>query len=127
MDPQPVAIPAETSVSQALEEYFMRYGWAWFPVIEDGGRLVGIARRERLEATHSQGEGWLTVGAVLDTELGSSWRIDEHRPLTEVLSSDSFARLGAVMAVDGEGVLRGVVTVDRVRRALQSALGSPAA
>ncbi len=127
MDPQPVAIPAGTSVSQALEEYFMRYGWAWFPVIEDDGRLLGIARRERLDATHSQGEGWLTVGAVLDTELGSSWSIDEHRPLTEVLSSDSFARLGAVMAVDGDGVLRGVVTVDRVRRALQAVLGSPAA
>jgi Zn-dependent protease len=127
MDPQPVAIPAETSVNQALEEYYMRYGWAWFPVIEADGRLVGIARRERLEATHSQDEGWLTVGAVLDTELGSSWSIDERQPLTEVLSSDSFARLGAVMAVDGEGVLRGVVTVDRVRRALQSALGSPAA
>lgn len=127
MDPQPVAIPAQTSVTQALEEYFMRYGWAWFPVIEADGRLVGIARRERLEAAQSQNEGWLTVGAVLDTGLGSSWRIDEDRPLTEVLSSDSFARLGAVMAVDGEGVLRGVVTVDRVRRALQSVLGSTAA
>jgi hypothetical protein len=30
------------------------------------------------------------------------------------------------MAVDAEGVLRGVVTVEQVRRALQSALGSPA-
>jgi Zn-dependent protease len=125
MDPQPVAIPARTGVGQAVEEYFMRYGWAWFPVIEDDGRLVGIARRERLEAAQSQGEEWLTVGAVLDTELGANWRIDEHRPLTEVLSSDSFARLGAVMAVDGEGVLRGVVTVERVRRALQSAFASP--
>jgi Zn-dependent protease/CBS domain-containing protein len=127
MDPQPVAIPAETSVSQALEEYFMRYGWDWFPVIENDGRLLGVARRERLEEAQSGGEGWLTVGAVLETGLGSSWQIDEHRPLTEVLSSDSFGRLGAVMAVDGEGILRGVVTVDRVRRALQSALGSPAA
>jgi hypothetical protein len=27
------------------------------------------------------------------------------------------------MAVDGEGVLRGVVTVEQVRRALQSAFG----
>jgi hypothetical protein len=30
------------------------------------------------------------------------------------------------MAVDGEGVLRGVVTVEQVRRALQSAVGTPA-
>jgi hypothetical protein len=31
------------------------------------------------------------------------------------------------MAVDGDGVLRGVVTLKRVRRALQSAFGSPLA
>jgi hypothetical protein len=123
MDPQPVAIPAGLAVSQALEEYFLRYGWPWFPVTDETSHLLGIARRERLQDTMDGGEGWLTVSSVLDTELGTSWRIDEHRPLTEVLSSDSFGRLGAVMAVDREGVLRGVVTADRVRRALQSAFG----
>jgi predicted transcriptional regulator len=125
MDPQPVAIPGTTPVTQALDEYFTRYGWAWFPVVSAEDRLVGIARRERLQEAMDGGEGWLTVGAVLDTELGSSWRIGADRPLTEVLSSDSFGRLGAVMAVDADGILRGVVTVDRVRRALQSALGQP--
>ena len=49
--------------------------------------------------------------------------IDESRPLTDALSSESFGKLGAVMAVDREGVLRGVLTADRVRRALQSAFG----
>ena len=121
MDPQPVAIPGTMSVSQALDEFFARYGWPWFPVIDVEGRLVGVARREHLQTAMDGGEGWLTVGAVLESDLGSSWRIGADRPLTEVLSSDSFSRLGAVMAVDSEGVLRGVVTVDRVRRALQSA------
>jgi Zn-dependent protease len=124
MDPQPVAIPAQTPVTQALDEYFHRYGWAWFPVIDDTGHLLGIAKRDRLETAAGGGEGWLTVGAVLDSENGVGWQIDESRPITEVLSSESFGRLGAVMAVDREGVLRGVVTVDRVRRALQSAFGA---
>jgi Zn-dependent protease len=127
MDPQPVAIPGTTAVGEALGNYFDRYGWQWFPVIDIEGRLVGIARRERLQAAIDAGEGWVTVGAVLETELGTGWQIDEDRPLTEILSSDSFSKLGAVMAVDGEGVLRGVVTVDRVRKALQSAFGSGAA
>jgi Zn-dependent protease len=126
MDPQPVAIPGTTAVSQALEEYFARYGWDWFPVVDIEGRLVGVARRERLQAAMDRGEGWLTVGAVLESDLGTSWRIGADRPLTEVLSSDSFSRLGAVMAVDPDGTLRGVVTVDRVRRALQSAFSHTA-
>ncbi len=53
-------------------------------------------------------------------------RVDEDRPLTDVLSSEMLGKLGAVMAVDHEGVLRGVVTVEQVRRALASVLGSPA-
>ena len=126
MDPQPVAIVSDTAVSQALEEYFHRYGWPWFPVIDGDGKLLGVVRRERLQTTMDGGEGWLTVGAVLDTDLGGSWQIDESRPLTEMLSSDSFARLGAVLAVDRNGVLRGIVTVGRLRRALQSVFGSPA-
>jgi Zn-dependent protease len=127
MDRQPVAIPSQTPVMQALDEYFLRYGWSWFPVIDDVGRFMGISRQERLQAAADGGEGWLTVDAVLESEEAGKWRVNEDRPISEVLSSDSLGRLGALMAVDGEGVLRGVVTVEQVRRALQAALGTPAA
>jgi Zn-dependent protease/CBS domain-containing protein len=126
MDRQPVAIPAGTPVSQALDEFFLRYRWSWFPVIDADGRFLWIARQERVEATIDGGEGWLTVGSVVEAEEAASWRINENRPLTDVLSSESLGRLGALMAVDGEGILRGVITVEQVRRALQSAFG-PAA
>jgi Zn-dependent protease len=124
MDRQPVAIPAETPVSQALDEFFLRYGWPWFPVIDADGRLLGIARETRLQGAHDRGEGWLTVGAVLEPEDAGSCRVGEDRPITELLSSESLGRLGALMAVDGDGILRGVVTLGQVRRALQSSLGS---
>jgi Zn-dependent protease len=127
MDRQPVAIPARTPVSQALDEFFLRYRWSWFPVIDDDGRFMGIARQERLQDAFDGGEGWLTVGAVLEAGGAGTWRVNEDRPITEVLSSESLGRLGALMAVDAEGILRGVVTIEQVRRALQSALGSPAA
>jgi predicted transcriptional regulator len=127
MDRQPVAIPSQTPVSQALDEFFLRYGWSWFPVVDETGRFMGIARQERLQTAYDSGEGWLTIGGVLETGEAGKWRVDEDRPLTEVLSSEGLGLLGALMAVDGEGVLRGVVTVEQVRRALQTALGSPAA
>ena len=69
----------------------------------------------------------MTVGGLLEAGEASSWRVREDRPLTELLSSESLGRLGALMAVDGEGILRGVVTIEQVRRALQSAIGSPVA
>ena len=125
MDRQPVAIPSGTPVGSALDEFFLRYGWSWFPVIDPAGRFLGIARQERLQSAQDGGEGWLTIGAVLEPEQDGGWRVNQDRPLTELLSSESLGRLGALMAVDGEGVLRGVVTIEQVRRALQAAFGSP--
>jgi Zn-dependent protease/CBS domain-containing protein len=127
MDRHPVAIPAETPVSQALDEYFLRYGWSWFPIIDGAGRFVGIARQEQLQGAQDGGEGWLTVGGATEVGETGSWRVQEDRPLTEVLGSESLGSIGALMAVDTEGVLRGVITVEQVRRVLQSALGAPAA
>jgi CBS domain-containing protein len=126
MDRQPVAIPSETAVTQALDEYFLRYGWSWFPVVDNDGRFLGVVRQARLETVHDGGEGWLTVGAVVEAEEAGSWRVSEDRPLTELLGSEPLGRLGALMAVDGNGVLRGVVTIDQVRRALQAAFAPPA-
>jgi Zn-dependent protease len=123
MDTHPVAIPAQTPVGQALDEFFLRYGWSWFPVVDESGRFLGIARQERAQASYDAGEGWLTTGSVLDADDAGAWRVQADRPITELLSSESLGRLGALMAVDGEGVLRGVVTTEQVRRALQSAFG----
>ncbi len=127
MDRQPVAIPSRTAVTQALDEYFLRYGWSWFPVVDDSHHFVGIARQERVQTAADGGEGWLLVDSMLESEEGGKWWVNEDRPLTELLASEALGRLGALMAVDGEGVLQGVVTVEQVRRALQSAVGTPAA
>ena len=125
MDRQPVAIPSRTAVAQALDEFFLRYGWSWFPVVDDSRRFLGIARQERLTAAQDRGEDWLTMEAVLEPEQNGGWQVNEDRPISEVLSSENLGQLGALMAVDGDGVLRGVVTVEQVRRALQAAFGTP--
>jgi Zn-dependent protease len=123
MDTQPVAIPAATPVGQALDEYFLRYRWSWFPVIDGAGQFVGIARQERAQASLDRGEGWLTIDAVLESDGAGGWRVQEDQPISELLGSEPLRLLGAVMAVDADGVLRGVVTAEQVRRALQAAFG----
>ena len=49
-------------------------------------------------------------------------RIRFDEPLEALLGSEPLRRLGALMAVDAEGRLRGVVTVEQVTRALRSRL-----
>ncbi len=126
MDTRPVAIPEPTPIGQAEEEFFLRYGWPWFPVVDEEGRFLGIVRHERLQGLVESGQGWLTVGSALESEAATGLRVEEDRPISEVLASESLGRLGAVMAVDREGTLRGVVTAGQVRRALQAVLSSPA-
>jgi hypothetical protein len=48
-----------------------------------------------------------------------SFKVATSAPLETLLQTEGLAQLGAVMAVDAEGVLRGIVTADQVRRALR--------
>jgi len=126
MDSHPVAIGIDTGLQQALDEYFLRYGWSWFPAVDEHGRYAGIVSQERTQASIDAGEGWLTIASIVDAERTGSWRVGQDRPITDLIGSESLGYLGAVMAVDDDGVLRGVVTVQQLRRAMQSAL-SPSA
>jgi Zn-dependent protease len=123
MDAEPVAIPETYSLSEAEHDFFLRYGWPWFPVTDRSGRLVGVVSREAVESVPPDSRGSQPVSSVMARDDGSSGlrvRLDE--PLESLLGQEGLARLGAIMAVDAEGVLRGVVTIDAVRRALQGAV-----
>jgi Zn-dependent protease len=117
MDTEPVAIPDELSLERAQTDFFLRYGWSWFPVVDRSGRLVGVISRE---AVSSGGDQQRTVASVMARDDGGSGlRAGLEDPLESLLGQESLSRLGAVMAVDSNGVLRGIVTADAVRRALR--------
>jgi Zn-dependent protease len=118
MDAEPVTIPAELPAGRAWEEYFLRYqGWPWFAVVEADGRYVGVAGREAVQdAAPARPVGELARAGEPDA------RIRDDAPLEALLGSEDLRRLGAVMAVDAEGRLRGVVTREQVARALNARL-----
>jgi Zn-dependent protease len=121
MDADPVAIHEDAPVSYAEHTFFLRYGWPWFPVVDSAGRLVGVVSREALESVPAEERETRTVATVMARDDGSSGlRVRLEEPLENLLSQEGLTRLGAIMAVDGEGVLRGIVTIDAVRRALQA-------
>lgn len=122
MDREPVSAPSALGAERALDEYFLRYRWSWFPVVDAAGRFVGVVRQERVDGAVHSGEGARPVGELVEEGVGE-WRIGQDASLEALLGSEPLRRHGALMAVDPGGVLRGVVTLEQVRRALASAVG----
>lgn len=125
MDHEPVVVRGTSTVEQALDEAFLRYQSEWLPVVDGDGRFIGIARRERAQDLVLAGEGDATVGSILEPET-SRLTIGEDRPLTDVLMLEALGRLGAVIATDEYNTLTGLVTIDQVRRVLETVLAQPA-
>jgi Zn-dependent protease len=123
MDSEPVAIPEALPLDRADGEYFLRYGWPWFPVVDEAGHLVGVVSREAVSSVPEAARAGRPIASVMARDDGGDGlRARLEDPLEALLSHEGLGRLGAVMAVDGDGVLRGIVTVDAVRRALRGAL-----
>ena len=115
MDAEPVTIPAALTVERAWEDYFLRYhGWPWFAVVEDDGRLAGLAHRDAVEGA--------PPGLAVRSVSQAGEEVPDDTPIEALLASEPLRRRGALMAVDAEGRLRGVVTLEQVTRALQTRL-----
>jgi Zn-dependent protease len=131
MDDEPVAIPESTSVERALDEFFLRYRWPWFPVVDPTQHFVGLIERGAADAVPEVSRTSSTVGDVFEADSTGTLRVRDDAPLETLLGNDALRRLGALMAVDEDGRLRGVVTAEQVgrvlRRALSGGVGDPPA
>jgi Zn-dependent protease len=119
MDAEPVAIPEDLTLDRALDEYFLRYRWPWFPVIDSFGRFTGLVTAQSVESVPEAVRPSRAVASVMARDDAGGLAAGLDQPLEALLGRDSLQRLGAVMAVDRDGILRGIVTIDEVQRALQ--------
>ena len=127
MDAEPVTIPGRrcrssrptTSTSCATRLAVVRRSWR--RTAASSASLHRAARRADAAAASRGAARSATVDA---RRRGRACRADA--PLEALLGSEPLRRLGALMAVDADGRLRGVVTVEQVRRALAGAPRRPA-
>jgi Zn-dependent protease len=119
MDREPITIPMDTTLLDAQEQFFARYKWPWFAVIDSARHFMGVLRQERVDAELAAGRPALNVLEALEEDIPV--RIGETQPLESLLRSEALGRLGGMVAVDGEGTLQGVVTLAQVRQALRPA------
>jgi len=116
MDREPLTVPSGTTMLEAREQYFRAGGRPWLPVADDDGRFRGVLLAAGVEEQLRDGRPALTAAEIADDS--PPWRIDASATLETALRSDGLRRLGAVVAVDGDGMLRGVVTLPGIRRAM---------
>ncbi len=50
MDREPVTIPAGLSLLDAQEQFFLRYRWPWFAVVDPARHFLGVVREQRVDA-----------------------------------------------------------------------------
>jgi Zn-dependent protease len=120
MDREPVAIPGELNVEDALDQYFLRYRWPWFPVVDAAHRFLGLLVRDRADEVPEVSRSTALVADLLDREDGA-FQIRDDAPLDSLLGNQNLRRFGALMAVDADGRLSGVITAEQVGRALRDA------
>ena len=120
MDADPVAIPDDMSVERALDEYFLRYRWPWFPVVDAAQRFRGLLERDRADEVPEVNRASSRVGELLD-EAAAGLHVSEDAPLDSLLGNQNLRRFGALIAVDDDGRLAGVITAEQVGRALRDA------
>jgi Zn-dependent protease len=122
MDSEPVSIPESASIERAIDEYFLRYRWPWFPVVDAGDRFRGLLVREAADAVPEPSRAEQTVREVFELDATGALKVRDDAPLESLLGNDALRRLGGLAAVDADGRLRGVITADQVGRALRNAL-----
>ena len=125
MDSEPVSIADDTTVERALDEFFLRYRWPWFPVTDAAQRFKGLIVREAADAVPDSDRGTRRVAEVLEADAAGTLQVAADAPLDSLLGNDALRRLGALAAVDSEGRLRGIVTAEAIGRALRDAMGEP--
>ena len=122
MDAEPVAIPDDATIERALDEFFLRYRWPWFPVTDAAQRFRGLLVRESADAVPEPVRATQRVDDVFEADASGSLQVSTDAPLESLLGNDALRRLGGLAAVDADGTLRGIVTAQQVGRALRDAL-----
>ena len=109
MNTRVIAIRKDVKIDDLLKEYFAIYLKSSFPVIDYGGRLLGMVTLKSVHETPEGKRQQLTVGEIMipleDLEV-----MLPSRSADEALMKMTRTRIGKVFVCDPQGVLLGLVS-----------------
>ncbi len=115
MTPEVVVLEAGMTLDEAVNNYFLRFGYGGFPVV-DNGRLVGILSLKEIKAIPRYQWGTLTVGEVMAPHSLQA-EIHPDEPITAAMERMIHDDRSRLVVRDGDKVL-GLVTRSGIARFL---------
>jgi hypothetical protein len=122
MDRQPVVMPADASVQRALDEFFWRYRWPWFPVVDQNNHFIGLIEQNSVDRVDEHDRSSTLASSLIAPHSSKDRSVRDDTPLTALLANEHIRDFGSLMAIDDHGQLSGVVTIEQVQRALHDAI-----
>ena len=113
-----ISIPSNLSLAQA-QQYFARYRYTAFPVIDATGRAVGMLSIDQLEKTPHSRRAATFVDERADRD--PALLIGEQEDVAHLLEQPAFARVGRAAVIDEHGRPVGVVSLTDIQRAMRAA------
>lgn len=110
-----VALGAGLTLDEAVNDYFLRFGYGGFPVVDDG-RLVGMLSLKELKAIPREQWDALTVGEVM-VPHGFHAEIHPDEPIAAAMERMFHDDRSRLVVMDGDRVL-GLVTRSGIARFL---------
>jgi Zn-dependent protease len=112
-----VTVPADISVDQAVDDYFLPYRYTAFPAVDIEGRLLGLLTVQAAEAVPCQQRATRHVTDIIDRDPALT--VDEQQDVSGLLERPAFARVGRAVVVDAGQVPVGLLSITDVERSIR--------
>lgn len=112
----PVSVAPDLTISDAVEKFFLHYGYAGFPVVSDG-RALGLLSLGRVRECPPGERAARTVGDVM-VPVGQKITIAPQAPISDALHRMAEADAGRLLVMDGERLV-GLITRSAIARFVQ--------
>jgi predicted transcriptional regulator len=109
MNTRVIAVGRDVKIDELLKEYFATYMKSSFPVIDYGGRMLGMVTLKRVQETQEDKRHQLTAGEIM-IPLEDLVVMLPSRSADEALMKMTRTRIGKVFVCDLQGVLLGLVS-----------------
>jgi Zn-dependent protease/predicted transcriptional regulator len=116
MTPEVVALEPGYSITQAVNQYFLRYGYGGFPVVEDG-RFLGMLSLKELKALPRDAWEKTTVGEAMVSD-GAQSAIAPDQPIAVAMDRMMQDERSRLIVTEGDKVV-GIITRSGIGRFLE--------